>query len=254
MSGMYQSILISGASSGIGNALARAYAAPGVHLFLGARRIEALHELAGSCRALGADVSVAAIDVTDRAATGDWVAGAHAARPLDLVVANAGISGGTHGGIESDAQVRAIFATNVDGVLNTVLPAIPLMVAAGRGQIGIMASLAGQRGFPGAPAYCGSKAAVKVWGEGLRGALAPSGVGVSVIMPGFVKSPMTDVNEFPMPFMMPVERAVAIIQRGLARNKARIAFPLPTAFVAWLLGSLSPALTDRLLAAAPRKG
>ena len=253
MSEEYRSILITGASSGIGRALAEAYARPGVHLFLGARRIEALHELAGSCRANGADVDVAAVDVTDRSAAAAWIAGAHATRALDLVIANAGISGGTYGGIESDAQVRAIFATNLDGVLNTVLPAIPLMTAARHGQIGIMASLAGQRGFPGAPAYCGSKAAVKVWGEGLRGALAPSGVGVSVIMPGFVKSPMTDVNEFPMPFMMPVERAAAIIRAGLARNKARIAFPLPTAFIAWLLGALSPALTDRLLAAAPRK-
>jgi short-subunit dehydrogenase len=123
-----------------------------------------------------------------------------------------------------------------------------------RGQIGIMGSLAGHRGFPGAPAYCGSKAAVKVWGEGLRGDLKPHDVGVSVILPGFVETPMTDVNDFKMPFLMSVEKAAGIIEAGLARNKARIAFPWPTAFVAWLLGTLPPAWTDPLLRAAPRKG
>ncbi len=249
----YKSILISGASSGLGAALARAYAAPGVQLHLGARRADLLADVAEACRERGADVAVDAIDVTDHLQTADWVKRSDKIRSLDLVIANAGISGGTHGGIESDEQVRAIFSVNVDGVLNTVLPAIPLMRERGSGQIGIMASLAGHRGFPGAPAYCGSKAAVKVWGEGLRGALSPEGIGVSVIMPGFVVTPMTDANDFPMPFLMPVEKAAAIIRSGLARNRARIAFPWPTAIVAWIIGSLSPGLTDQLLQAAPRK-
>lgn len=199
-------------------------------------------------------VSIRAVDVTRRDDVGAWVAAAHEQRPLDLVIANAGISGGTHGGSETDEQVRAIFAVNVDGVLNTVLPAIPLLVAQGRGQVGIMASLAGHRGLPGAPAYCGSKAAVKVWGEGLRGDLAAAGVGVSVILPGFVVTPMTDANKFKMPFLMPTEKAARIIMRGLAGNAARIAFPWPTAAIAWLLGTLPPAWTDWLLRAAPRKG
>jgi short-subunit dehydrogenase len=250
----FRSILITGASSGLGEALARAYAAPGVLLHLGARRAGLLDLVADACRAKGAEVTVTAIDVTSVTDMAVWVGRAHQQRPLDLVIANAGISGGTHDGPESDEQVRAIFAVNVDGVFNTVLPAIKLLSAQGHGQIGIMASLAGHRGFPGAPAYCGSKAAVKVWGEGLRGELAGQGIGVSVIMPGFVVTPMTAVNDFAMPFLMPVEKAATIIRDGLAHNKARIAFPLQTSFIAWLLGALPPALTDRLLRAAPRKG
>lgn len=249
----FKSILITGASSGLGAALATAYAAAGVHLYLGARRADLLAAVADTCRAKGAEVTTQQVDVTVAADMAAWIVASNRLRPLDLVIANAGISGGTSGGSESDAQVRAIFAVNVDGVLNTVLPAIPLMTAAGGGQIAIMASLAGHRGFPSAPAYCGSKAAVKVWGEGLRGDVAKYDIGVSVIMPGFVTTPMTAVNDFPMPFLMSPERAVGIIRRGLLGNKARIAFPWPTAFIAWLLSALSPAITDRLVGAAPKK-
>lgn len=249
----FRSILITGASSGLGAALAREYAAAGVFLHLGARRGDLLAQLAAECRAKGAEVGIASIDVADAAAMAAWLLAADSGRPLDLVIANAGISGGTHGGPESAEQTRAVFRVNVDGVLNTILPILPRLAARGSGQIGIMASLAGHRGFPGAPAYCASKAAVKVWGEGLRGEMAASNVGVSVIMPGFVVTPMTAVNDFPMPFLMQAERAAAIIRKGLAANRARIAFPWPMAFIAWALGALSPALTDRLLRAAPKK-
>lgn len=249
----FRSILITGASSGLGAALAESYAAPGAFLHLGARRGDLLAEVAARCRAKGAEVGLAAVDVTDSAAMAAWISGADAGRPLDLVIANAGISGGTSGGGESAAQARAIFRVNLDGVLNTVLPVLPMMASRRAGQIGIMASLAGHRGFPGAPAYCGSKAAVKVWGEGLRGEMAGKGVGVSVIMPGFVTTPMTAVNDFPMPFLMPVDRAAAIIRKGLAANRGRIAFPWPMAIMAWAIGALSPALTDRLLRQAPKK-
>jgi NAD(P)-dependent dehydrogenase (short-subunit alcohol dehydrogenase family) len=140
--------------------------------------------------------------------------------PLDLVIAKAGISGGTHGGPETPEQTRAIFAVNLDGVLNVVLPTVPRMAARGRGQIAIISSLAGYRGMPGAPAYSGSKAAVRVWGEGLRGDLLPQGVKVNVVMPGFIKSPMTYANRFPMPFLMSADKAAGIIQRGLAADRA----------------------------------
>lgn len=249
----FQSILITGASSGLGAALATAYAKPGVHLHLGARRGDLLAVVAQACRAAGADVTFSVVDVTSAADMAAWIDRSNRLRPLDLVIANAGISGGTSAGSESDAQVRAIFAVNVDGVLNTVLPAVPFLKTAGSGQIAIMASLAGHRGFPSAPAYCGSKAAVKVWGEGLRGDLAKYGIGVSVIMPGFVTTPMTDVNDFPMPFLMSPERAASIIRRGVAGNKARIAFPWPIAFIAWFLGALSPVIADLLVRAAPKK-
>jgi short-subunit dehydrogenase len=250
---VYRSILITGASSGIGEALALAFAGPGICLALGARRRALLESVAERCRAKGASVDLEAIDVTDSAASEAWISASDSRHPLDLLIANAGISGGTYGGPESAEQTRAVFAVNVDGLLNCVLPILPRMRARRAGQIALMSSLAGHRGFPGAPAYSATKAAVKIWGEGLRGALAPCGIGVSVIMPGFVESPMTAVNDFPMPFLMPVEKAAQIIRRGLEANRARIAFPWPMAVLAWAVGAFSPAATEPLLGRLPRK-
>ncbi len=254
------SILITGASSGIGGALALAYAAPGVVLALGGRNQSRLNAVATACRERGATVETSQIDVTDADAMAAWIAKADATARLDLVIANAGVSGGSfsaHGGADSGSdQTRQIFAINVDGVINTVLPAIAVLrgraearPASGakraiRGQIAIMSSLAGYRGMPGAAAYSASKAAVKVLGEGLRGALWHDGIEVSVICPGFVKTPMTDANPFPMPFIIGPERAAAIIKRGLVKGKARIAFPFPGNFLAWLAATLPPGLID----------
>ena len=248
-----RSVLITGASSGIGAALARAYAAPGVWLALAGRHADRLEAVAAACRRLEAEVGTETVDVTDRDSMARWVGGADAARPLDLVVANAATSAGTGPEGDQDARTRAIFAVNLDGVLNTVQPAIPPMRRRRRGQIALMSSIAGYRGLPGTPAYAASKAAVKVYGEGLRGRLGPEGVRVSVICPGFVATAMTATNPYPMPFIMSAERAAGIIRRGLARNRARIAFPWPMAVAAWLLGALPPAWTDPLLARAPRK-
>lgn len=248
------SILITGASSGLGAALAGAYAAPGVHLALGGRDQSRLDGVARLCRAAGAEVEATGLDICERAAVADWVAASDARRPLDLVIANAGVSGGTGGtGGETPEQVRRIFQINVDGVMNTVLPAIAPMVERRRGQIALMASLAGYRGLPGAPAYCASKAAVKVFGEGLRGQLTGKGIGVSVICPGYVDTPMTQRNRFPMPFLMDAPKAARLIKRKLARNKARIAFPWPMATLVWLLQAMPPGAIDRLLARLPRK-
>ncbi|WP_114391853.1 SDR family NAD(P)-dependent oxidoreductase [Oleisolibacter albus] len=248
------SILITGGSSGIGEALALAYAAPGIRLLLTGRDAQRLHAVADACESRGAVVERAVLDVTDRQAMAAWLQAQDDRHPIDLAIANAGISAGTGDGGESEEQARSIFAVNLDGVLNTVHPLIPRMLARRRGQLALISSLAGFRGLPGAPAYCASKAAVRIYGEALRGELAGQGVQVSVVCPGFVRSRMTAVNRFPMPFLMDAERSAAIIRRGLAANRARIAYPFPTYCVSWLLGVLPPALTDRLLAAAPRKG
>ena len=251
-----RAILITGGSSGLGAALALEYAQPGVRLFLSGRSAERLETVAQQARALGADCETAVLDVCDTAAVKTWVKGCDAAAPLDLVIANAGISAGTAGrdGTEPAEQVRAVFATNVDGVLNTILPAIEAMEARGRGQLALVSSLAGYRGIPGAPSYCASKAAVKVLGEGLRGSLHGKGIRVSVICPGYVRTPMTAVNDFPMPLLMDADRAAQIIRRGLARNRSRISFPWPMAFAVWLLLTLPPAWIDPLLRRLPRKG
>jgi len=246
-------ILITGASSGIGAALARAYAGRGAFLALAGRDRRRLEAVADTCRDRGADVAAETVDVTDRAAMAGWIAGTDDGHPLDLVIANAGISAGTGGRGEDAEQARAVFAVNVGGVLNTVLPAIGRMRARKAGQIAVMSSVAGLRGLPGAPAYSASKAAVRAYGEALRGWLAADGVRVSVICPGFVDTPMTAGNPYPMPFLMGADRAAAIIRRGLARNKARIAFPRPMYWAMWLLGALGPAITDPLVRRAPRK-
>ncbi len=247
------SILITGASSGIGEALALAYARPGVALALGGRDQARLTAVAEACREAGARVHAEGLDVRERGRLAAWIAEVDQAAPLDLAIANAGVSAGTGGGGETEAQTRRMVEINVEGVLNTVLPAVELMRPRGRGQIAIMASVAAFRGFPGAPAYCASKAAVRVWGEALRGDLHGAGIGVSVICPGYVRSRMTAVNEFPMPLLMDAERAARIIRRGLARDRARIAFPWPLYAAVWLISALPAGLTDPLLRRLPKK-
>ena len=248
-----RSILITGASSGIGAALAEEYAAPGISLALSGRHSKRLSRVAGHCRSAGATVRTEILDVSDLSAVEGWIKDADGVQPLDLVIANAGISGGAAGQGESVDQARAIFRTNVDGVLNTIHAAVEQMRGRGHGQLAIISSLAAFRGYPGAPAYSGSKAAIRVYGEALRGAMALNGIDVSVICPGYVRSRMTAANTFPMPLLMDADRAARIIRRGLAKNRARIAFPWPVYAVAWLLGVLPPWLIDPLMARLPRK-
>ena len=249
-------IAITGGSSGLGAALARHYAASGegIHLSLSGRNLERLEAVASECHDLGAaTVNIAIVDVTDKDAVHAWLAGVHDTCPLDIVIANAGISGGTEGNHASaQRQAQVIFDTNVRGVMNTVYPAVSLMTKRG-GQIAIVSSLAGWRGFAGAPAYCASKAAVKVWGEALRGLYKPSGIYVTVICPGFVRTPMTDINPYYMPFLMPAEKAAQRIAKGLKTRRSRIAFPLPMVFLVWLATCLPDRLAQRLTAYFPEK-
>ncbi len=253
MSEAPSSILITGASSGIGAELAKIYAVRETTLFLGGRDRRRLSTVAGRCREAGARCHAESVDVTDRGAMEDWVLACDRSRPLDLVIANAGVSAGSGFAGETAEQARRVFGVNVDGVFNTVLPAIPPMVGRGRGHIAVMSSLAGFRGFPGAPAYCSSKAALRVWGEGQRVWLRRHGVRLSVICPGFVLTPMSRDNPYAMPFLMDAPKAARIIRKGLAANRGRIAFPWQTTLLALLLASLPPALVDRLLVRMPSK-
>lgn len=248
-----KTILITGASSGIGAGLALAYAAPKAVLYLNGRSTDRLAAVANQCRAKGATVETRILDVSDSAAMASWVQACDDETPLDLIIANAGVSGGSDGVPDGADGTRRILAINIDGVINTVLPALERMAARAHGQLAIVSSVAGFRGLPGSPAYCASKAAVKVWGEGLRVRYARTGVEVSVICPGFVESRMTADNPFHMPFLMDADRAAKIIRRGLARNRSRIGFPFPTFFMGWLLGALPSGLVDRLTRNLPEK-
>lgn len=249
-----KNILITGASSGLGEALALAYSMAGVTLFLSGRHAERLEAVARQTRQRGAKTETAVLDVTDEQAMKEWIERADDLAPLDLVIANAGVSAGTGKGEESEAQAKEIFATNLYGVFYTIWPIVERMKKRGQGQIALMSSLAGFRGIPGAPSYAASKAAVRVYGEALRGELATHGVKVNVICPGFVKTRMTDVNDFPMPFLMSAERAAQIMKRGMASNKPRIAYPWQMAAVVGLLTALQLRWTDALFAKLPRKG
>jgi short-subunit dehydrogenase len=246
----FKSIVITGASNGIGEALALDYAAPGIALALGGRDAQRLEAVAAACRAKGAIVDAGQIDVVDRTALGEWLAKFDDAHPVDLVIANAGVSiDKDNSSLDDFSIIRKTLDVNVGGVLNTVEPLVGRMIARKAGQIAVVSSLAGFVGLPYAASYNASKAAVRVWAESIRYVLKKSGVGVSVICPGFVVSSITADAPFPMPFLMPAERASKIIRGGLARNKARIAFPIPIKAAVWLGTILPGGWTARLLGA-----
>ena len=249
-----KSIVITGASSGIGEHLALAYAAPGMRLAITGRDEARLASVAERCRSAGAAVTAARVDATDRKAMSDWLRDIDAASPIDVIIANAGIASGTPEGREDPELARRTFDVNLTGVLNSLQPMIEPMIARRRGQLVIMSSLASFRGFAGSAAYCASKAAVRIWGEAMRNELARHGVEVNVVCPGFVVSRMTAVNKFHMPFLMETAPAAAVIKIGLERNKSRISFPWPMYAAVWLLMTLPATLTDLFMRQMPKKG
>ena len=250
MTRSFASIVITGASSGIGEALALDYAQTGVALALSGRDAARLKAVAEACRARGATVDEGAIDVTDRAALAAWLLRFDDAHPVELLIANAGVSiDNGNSSLDDFSRVRQTMAVNVDGVFNTVEPLIGRMIERGRGQIAVMASLASFIGLPYSASYNASKAAVRVWGESIRYVLKKHGIGVSVVCPGFVSTRINAEASFKMPFLMSAAKASSIIRRGLANNKARIAFPIPTKAAVWLGGLLPGSWTARLLGA-----
>ena len=247
-------ILITGASSGIGKCLAELYAAPGCTLLLTGRDAERLGDVADACHKKGALVETTAIDVTDKSAFREKILTWDAHHPIDLIIANAGISGGMgRADVEADTTFDNIMRINVDGAINTVNPLIPRLQERGRGQVVLMSSLAGFRGLPSAPAYSVSKNAVRAYAEALRPLLKKDGIGVSVICPGFIKTPLTDVNTFPMPFLMSPEKAAAKIKAGIDANRAVIAFPWPMVWGIKCLTMLPRCIGDWVLGKAPKK-
>lgn len=253
----WRHIAITGASSGLGRALALASAAPGACLYLTGRDAARLDATAAPCRAAGATVATTLLDVRDAPASAAWIA---AMPRLDLLLANAGISGGTGTASEPADQVRAIFDTNLLGLLNTALPALDRMQQQTpgpdglRGRIGVVSSLAAFVASPSAPAYAASKAAVQRWAEATDASSRHHGVRLHAVCPGFVRTPMTDANRFPMPFMLSPEQAAERILRGIAAGRLRIAFPRRTYWLSRLAGALPPQVLAWGAGAVPAKG
>jgi NADP-dependent 3-hydroxy acid dehydrogenase YdfG len=226
---VYENIAITGASSGLGRALAIVYAHPGAVLHLTGRHAARLAEVAATTRALGATTTETTADVTDAAAMAAWIIGCG---KLDLVIANAGISSGPGAAnVETPDKIRALFATNIDGVFNTVLPAMTVIAAqppgltGARGRIAIVGSIAGLTALPISPSYSATKAALDTWVTASAHNAAKDGIGLTIIRPGFIHTGITAGNPFKMPGIMDAGYAAQIIRAGLTAGKTHITFP-----------------------------
>ena len=251
---MTQNILITGASSGLGEEFARQYAAKGTKLFLTGRQPDRLKAVSEFCRSKGADVTEQVLDVTDRDAINNWIKGIVETTHIDLVIANAGISGGFSGqAIEDITKDYKIFDVNLMGVLNTIYPALPSMVARKSGHIVLISSLAGYVPMPSAPGYSASKVAVRFYGEALRSKLAAFNIDVTIISPGFIKSRMTDANNFKMPFLMETSDAVRYMREKIAKRAARVTFPWPMSITLKLFALLPAKISAAIFACLPDK-
>ncbi|HUG57265.1 MAG TPA: SDR family oxidoreductase [Candidimonas sp.] len=244
-------VFITGASSGIGAALALFYARQGASIGLVGRRQDALLALQAS---LPGEHSVYVLDVRDRSALHAAAADFLAQGPVDVVIASAGISAGTLTEEPDDYRVfEAIIATNLNATVATFEPFIASMKSQGRGRLVGIASVAAVRGLPGAGAYSASKAAVRAYCESLRVELSLSGVRVVTLAPGFIETPMTAQNPYKMPFLMPVDRfaeqAVKAIEKGVSYR----VIPWQMAWVAKLLRIVPDGLYDYFAVRRKRK-
>ncbi len=247
-----QRVIITGASSGLGRALARHYANEGACLGLIARSAERLQALAAE---LPGSHQVFAADVADAKAMNE--AGRHylaTAGVPDLVYANAGISVGTLTEEADDlAAFERVLLTNVLGMVHSFHPFVAPMRDAGRGRLVGVASVAGIRGLAGAGAYSASKAAAIAYLESLRLELRSSGVQVVTVCPGYVATAMTAVNAYPMPFLLDASEAARRIARVATRGSSYAVLPWQMAVVAKLLRLLPNFLYDRVFSRAGRK-
>jgi short-subunit dehydrogenase len=246
-------VFLTGASSGIGESLAKHYSARGATLGLVARRAALLDGLKASLAP--ATVETYACDVRDLAAMTS-AADAFTARHgiPDVVIANAGVSYGTLTQIAQDVDTfRETLEINVMGIVNTFHPFIDRMRGRGHGTLAGIASVAGFRGLPGASAYSASKAAAIRYMEALRVELRGSGVTVTAICPGFIATAMTARNPYPMPFLIEADQAARLIARAIDARKGYAVIPWQMAIVGRILSILPNALYDRLMARAGRK-
>lgn len=242
-------IFITGASSGIGAALARAYANAGAQLGLVARRGELLESLGAELGACGATATVYAVDVTDthamRAAADDFV---ERTGGIDRVIANAGIGIGDTLREGDSESVARLMRVNVIGVTNTLVPFIPAALRQSSGTLVAVSSVAGHRGLPGRAAYSASKAALITFMDALRMQLVGTGVHAMTLCPGFVRTPLTETLQHDLPFVLEPAAAASLMQRAIEANKKTYTLPWQMDLLRhvmvhapeWLLRRLAP--------------
>jgi short-subunit dehydrogenase len=245
-------VFISGASSGIGEALARHYASQSSEIGLAARREDLLQSLSDS---LPGRIATYPLDVSDtgsvESAAADFL---QRYGVPDIVIANAGISIGTSGEEVADmAKLQRVLNVNVVGMAATLAAFAPAMRKAGRGTLVGISSVAGFRGLPGSGAYSSSKAAATTWLESLRVEMTGSGVSVVTICPGFIDTPMTQVNRYRMPFIIPADEAARRFARAIDAKRRLVVIPWQMGIVGSVLRVLPAWAYDRLMARAPRK-
>lgn len=235
-----QTVLLTGASSGIGRSLAIEYARRGAHVMAVARRESELSSLCEQIGATGGKASFMVCDVANADAAHEVVEKAERdLGSLDMVIANAGVGKSGHAARLTLDDITKCIDVNVKGAFATLVAAIPIMMAQKHGHLVGVSSLAGRRALPGGGAYCASKAALSSFLETLRIDLLPAGISVTDVQPGFVDTPMTKDNKHPMPFMWDATKASRYIVDGLERAPGIIAFPLPLRFLT-RLGQLIP--------------
>jgi short-subunit dehydrogenase len=242
-------VLITGATGAIGAALALEYARPGRRLTLHGRRTDRLGQVAGACHAKGAEVCTRALDLRDRPTMRRWLAEICKTSAPDLVIANAGLNAHIEAGEgwEKAEEAEALVEVNLLAAMTTTDGVLAAMRKRGSGQIALMSSLAARIALPVTPTYCATKAAVKIYGQALRDRLAPEGIRITVIMPGYVASPMCEAMPGPKPFLWTPSRAARHIRRGLERDRAVIAFPCLLNLALWGLSILPSGLAGSIV-------
>jgi short-subunit dehydrogenase len=245
-----QVAIITGASSGIGRSLACVLAAERCKVGLVARRQEKLQSLAEEIARAGGTAAFAVADVGDRMQTVTAIRGLAAQLgPVALLMANAGVGMPTKLDPVNVRDIEEMFRVNTLGVVYAIEAVLPEMLRRGRGHLAAVSSLAAYKGMPGESAYCASKAAINYYLEGLRIHLRDKGIAVTTICPGFVRTPMTSVNEFHMPWLLEADEAARRIVRALRRRRKVYNFPWQTS----LLMKLTRWLPDWVMAQSMHK-
>ncbi len=229
-------IAITGASSGLGAALAKEFSGPGRQLFLCARRSDLMTEVANACRKRGATTETSSIDVRSRNEFTDWLTEIDARHAIDLLIVNAGVFGGhgPDGHLEENEEIADIIGTNLTGAILAATTMANKMRSRRRGHIVLISSLASFYPQADAPTYSASKAGLTAYGEALREFLQSDGVTVSIVHPGNIETAQTDVQQGRKPMLISADRAAAHIRRGVEKGKSNINFPYLLYVLVWM--------------------